>query len=389
MSIKVCGVGVISAIGVGCGENLDSLLSQRCGIGRNTLFHTIIDVPVGDVKLSNGELKDMLGLPQSQSISRTSLLGAIAAREAMGRVEITPDKRVGLINSTSVGGMDLSEEFYREFSTNKGGGRLRDIVGHDCATSSDFIADQCNITGFRTTISTACSSAANAVIMGARMLECDMLDYVLVGGSDALCRFTLNGFNSLMILDKELCRPFDSGRSGLNLGEGAGYLLLTKEPTCEGICALSGYANANDAFHQTASSSDGEGAYRAMSEALRLANITAKDIDYVNLHGTGTGNNDLSETEAIKRVFMDSEIAPCSSTKSYTGHTLAASGGVEAVFSILSIVNDVRYGSLRFNTPIEDGITLLTETQRDLDINHVMSNSFGFGGNCSTLIFSK
>ena len=389
MSIKVCGIGVVSAIGIGCSENLDSLLNQRCGIGRNTLFRTIIDVPVGEVKLSNGEMKEMLGLPQSQSISRTALLGAIAAREAMSGVVIASDKRVGLISSTSVGGMDLSEEYYREFTTKKCGGRLKDVVGHDCSRSSDFIAEQCHISGFRTTISTACSSAANAVIMGARMLECDMLDYVLVGGSDALCRFTLNGFNSLMILDRELCRPFDCGRSGLNLGEGAGYLLLSRESTCEGICTLSGYANANDAFHQTASSSEGEGAYRAMSDALRLAQILAKDIDYVNLHGTGTGNNDLSETEAIKRVFVDGEIAPCSSTKSYTGHTLAASGGVEAVFSILSIVNGVRYGSLRFETPIEDGITLLTETQRDLDINHVLSNSFGFGGNCSSLIFSK
>ena len=389
MSVKVCGIGVVSAIGIGCSENLDSLMNQRCGIGRNTLFQTIIDVPVGEVKLSNVEMKDMLGLSRSHSISRTALLGAIAAREAMDEVEIAPDKRVGLISSTSVGGMDLSEEFYKEFSTNNAGGRLRDIVGHDCASSSDFIAEQCNIKGFRTTISTACSSAANAIIMGARMLECDMLDYVLVGGSDALCRFTLNGFNSLMILDKDLCRPFDSERSGLNLGEGAGYLLLTNEKDCHGICTLSGYANANDAFHQTASSSEGEGAYRAMSEALRLANITAKEIDYINLHGTGTVNNDLSETEAIKRTFVDRVVPSCSSTKSYTGHTLAASGGVEAVFSILSIVHGVRYGSLRFETPIEDGITLLTKTQRDLDINHVLSNSFGFGGNCSSLIFSK
>ena len=389
MSIKICGIGVVSAIGIGCRESLDSLLNQSCGIDRNTLFHTTIDVPVGEVKRSNSELKNMLGIPQSQSISRTALLGAIAAREAMSAVAIASDKRVGLINSTSVGGMDLSEEFYREFSINKARGRLRDIIGHDCATSTDFIAKKCNINGFRTTISTACSSAANAIIMGARMLECDMLDYVLVGGSDALCRFTLNGFNSLMILDKELCRPFDRSRNGLNLGEGAGYLLLTKEPIDERLCILSGYANANDAFHQTASSNDGEGAFIAMSEALKVAHVEAKEIDYINLHGTGTGNNDLSETEAIKRVFAHDVAAKCSSTKSYTGHTLAASGGVEAVFSVLSIMHGVRYASLRFETPIDNGITLITKTQRGLTINHVLSNSFGFGGNCSSLIFSK
>ena len=389
MNIKICGIGVVSSIGIGYVENLDSLLNQRCGIGRNTLFNTSIDVPVGEVKLSNNSLKELLGVQQSITISRTALLGAIAAQEAMNEIDIPQNKRIGFINSTSVGGMDLSEEFYREFNADRTKGRLRDIVGHDCSASTDFIAKQCGITGFRTTISTACSSAANAIIMGARMLESDMLDYVLVGGVDALCRFTLCGFNSLMILDRELCRPFDKNRNGLNIGEGAGYLLLTKEKCADSYCSLVGFANANDAFHQTASSTNGEGAYLAMSEALRVANIDASKIDYINLHGTGTGNNDLSETESIKRVFTESAIPPCSSTKSYTGHTLAASGGVESVYSVLSIMKGVRYANLRFETPIDNGLTPITETQMGQDVSFVLSNSFGFGGNCSSLIFSK
>ncbi len=389
MGIKVCGIGVVSAIGVGCEESLNSLRQERCGISNNTLFSSSITTPVGEVKLSNKELKERLGVDATQTISRTALLGALAAREAMQSVENLEVKRVGLINSTTVGGMDLTEEFYREFSKEPSKGRLRGVVGHDCATSTEFIANICNITGFTTTISTACSSAANAVIMGARMLERGMLDYVLVGGVDSLCRFTLCGFNSLMILDKELCRPFDQSRKGLNLGEGAGYLLLTKEEGARSICTLAGYANANDAFHQTASSQSGDGAYLAMMEAVKLAGIEPGEIDYINLHGTGTENNDSSESAAIKRLFTESTIPPCSSTKSYTGHTLAASGGVEAIFSVLALTHNVIYGSLRVQTPIAEGVEVVTKTQEGVSLRHILSSSFGFGGNCSSLIFSR
>ncbi len=389
MSINVCGIGVISAIGVGCSENLDSLRAERCGIGSNTLFDSSIAPPVGVVRLSNDELKERLGVDSSRSLSRTALLGALAALEAFEGVEIPQGKRVGLINSTTVGGMDLSEEFYRDFAKDNSKGRLRGVVGHDCATSSEFIAEICKINSFVTTISTACSSAANAVIMGARMLECGMLDYVLVGGVDSLCRFTLCGFNSLMILDGELCRPFDQNRKGLNLGEGAGYLLLTKETIPNKLCTLVGYANANDAFHQTASSEVGEGAYRAMMEAIEVAGVDRDDIGYINLHGTGTGNNDLSESAAIKRVYEGAKIPPCSSTKSYTGHTLAASGGVEAVYSVLALTNSLIYGSLRVETPICDEVPLVGNTEQVTSLNYILSSSFGFGGNCSSLIFRR
>lgn len=389
MGIKVCGIGVVSSIGIGCDENLRSLSKENCGIGRLTLFDSAVDVPVGEVKLSNDELKRLLGLSTHTTISRTSLLGALAAKEAVTDVEIPHGKRIGLISSTSVGGMDLSEQFYRDFRANPRSGRLRNIAGHDCATSTDFIADYCEINGFRTTISTACSSAANAVITGAEMLQTGMLDYVVVGGCDALCRFTLNGFNSLMILDKELCRPLDRDRKGLNLGEGAGYLVLTKEEACVNTyCKLAGYANANDAFHQTASSDNGEGAFMAMAEAVEMSGLKFEDIDYINLHGTGTGNNDSSELTAVKRLFGE-KTPPCSSTKSFTGHTLAASGGVEAVYSVMSILHGIRYANLRFENKIEGGIEPIKKTEMNAVVNNVLSNSFGFGGNCSSLIFSR
>lgn len=387
MHIHVCGIGVVSAIGVGCQENLYNLVAGNCGIGAITLFDTAVDVPVGEVKLTNSQLKECLGVAQGRTVSRTALLGAIAAKEAVCDAQIPPGSRVGLISSTTVGGMDLSENFYAAFKDNQTSGHLCDIVGHDCSTSTEFIARECGITGFRTTISTACSSSANAVMMGAEMLKRNMLDYVVVGGVDALCRFTLNGFNSLMILDKELCRPLDRDRNGLNLGEGAGYLVLSKNPS-KSYCLLSGYANANDAFHQTASSDNGQGAYMSMCGAVDASCVALCDIDYINLHGTGTQNNDSSEMAAIGRLF-GATVPPCSSTKCYTGHTLAAAAGVEAVYSVLAIKHGVRYANLRFKNPIEGATAPLAETQTDVIVKNVLSNSFGFGGNCTSLIFSK
>ena len=387
MTTRVCGIGVASALGIGCNENLSALLAKRCGIIPASLqLRTNLAVPVGEIALSNDQIKQHLGIPPQQTHSRTALLGAIAAREAITMAAIPQGKRVGLISSTSVGGMDLSEHFYRHYLENHDSGRLRYVASHECAASTRFIATQCGITHYATTISTACSSAANAIIMGARMLEQGWLDYALVGGTDALCAFTLNGFNSLMILDRQLCRPLDTTRQGLNLGEGAGYIVLTRDdaPT---LGYLAGYANANDAHHQTASSENGEGAYRAMSEALAMSRLAPDAIDYVNLHGTGTTNNDASELAALRRLFGDT-LPASSSTKCYTGHTLAAAGGIEAVYSLLALQHNVKYAALRCDTPI-DGITPLRDTERTAPVRNVLTNSFGFGGNCSSLIFSQ
>lgn len=388
MSIKVCGLGVVSAIGIGCKENLFSLQNELCGISPLTLFESEVKSPVGEVKLSNEQIKIMLGIDVTKTISRTALLATLAVKEALDDAQIGSGKRVGLISSTSVGGMDLSEEFYRTYINNPRGGRLREVIGHDCATSTEFIANYCNISGFRTTISTACSSAANAIIMGAQMLECNKLDYVIVGGVDSLCRFTYNGFNSLMILDSQLCRPMDNSRKGLNLGEGAGFVVLTKNDCCkQTYCQLAGYANANDAFHQTASSECGDGAYMAMKGALDMADVVK--VDYINLHGTGTSNNDSSELAAIKRLFGENPPA-CSSTKSFTGHTLAASGGVESVFSVLSLMYSTLWANLRFENCIEPyDIDPVLHTHHIDNLDVVMSNSFGFGGNCSSIIYKK
>jgi len=178
------------------------------------------------------------------------------------------------------------------------------------------------------------------------------------------------------------------------LGEGAGFLFLETEDTAkeENILGeLIGYANSNDAYHQTASSPDGTGAYLAMKGALEIAGIAPEKINYINVHGTGTNNNDLSEGIAVKRIFGDA-LPPFSSTKAFTGHTLAAAGGIEAVFSVLSLQHKMIFPNLRFETPIEDlggNMIPVTELLENQELNYILSNSFGFGGNTSSLVFAK
>ena len=267
------------------------------------------------------------------------------------------------------------------------------LLLHDAGSTTRIMADYWGIPQQRTvTISTACSSAANAFIVGANMIRTGKADVVVAGGSEALSLFHLNGFNSLMILDTERCRPFDDTRKGLNLGEGAAYMVLESLESVRrrgGKClaVLSGYGNRCDAFHQTASSADGEGARLAMEDALGMAGLTPGEIDYVNAHGTGTPNNDLSESMALKRVFADA-MPFVSSTKSFTGHTTSASGGIELVICLLALLKGFVPGNLGWKHPMPEGV-IPTLGEKDVVLKHVMCNSFGFGGNDSSLILSR
>ena len=391
MGIVVTGVGIVSALGIGVERNLASIREGVSGISVvPSILKTTNRLPVGELQMTNDELHDLLGISRKEHLSRTALLGMLAVKEAMSCVDIDFSKRVGLVSSTSVGGMDLSEHFFEDFIEDDSKGRLRDVKMHDCAASTDAIARYCGVNAYTTTLSTACSSAANAVITGAKLLKHNIVDYVIVGGSDALSAFTLNGFKSLMILDENPCRPFDATRAGLNLGEGAGYLLLQREEDAtEYYCRLGGYSNRNDAHHQTASSEEGEGAYLAMTGALQMANISPEDVSYINAHGTGTGNNDASESAAFKRIFGD-KMPPFSSTKGFTGHTLAAAGGIEAVLSVLAIRHNCRYPNLNFLNPIpEYGLQPIVKFEENASVDSVLTNSFGFGGNCSSLLFTR
>lgn len=387
MQNHISGMGVVSAIGMNVAENEKSLQENKSGIGPLTLLQTRHAVPCGEIKKSNEELVCLLGLPK-KTYSRTALLGMMAAKEAMTDANIDPHKmRVGIISATSVGGMDLSEQYF-EAEHNGKHGRLRYLFEHDCGASTERIATYLGITHFMTTISTACSSSANAIMLGDRMLRHNLLDAVLVGGTDSLCKFTINGFSSLQILDSEQCRPFDKDRAGLNLGEGAAFLVLQRESdkNANDYGRLLGYANANDAFHQTATSENGEGPYLAMTNALKKAGL--ETVDYINVHGTGTANNDKSEGNAMRRIWGD-KIPPFSSTKVFTGHTLGACGAIESVYSLLMMKNGIIYPTFSFKQAETEGIAPVSNQQTGQNINTVLSNSFGFGGNVSSIILGK
>ncbi len=393
--VFIAGLGVITSIGNNLQANLRSLGDEKSGITKMQLLSSIHqdELPVGEIKCSNEELSVAVNL--SPKLPRTALLSAAAARESLTdagwNTNLSP--RTGFISANTVGGMDKTEKFFTFYSKNAAAGRLADVVYHECGAVTELVADCLGIRHFVSTVSTACSSSANAIFTGSRMIEAGMLDFALVGGADALTRFTLNGFNTLMILDKEPCRPFDENRHGLNLGEGAAYLLLASEAGLKQLnkkpyARVSGYANANDAFHQTASSPEGIGSQLAMKGALDKAGLSPSEIDYINLHGTGTLNNDIAEGTAIESLFKLS-YPKMSSTKAYTGHTLGASGAVEAVYSVLAIHQGIIFPNLRFQTPMKEfpfqpNTTFLKNQQ----VRHVLSNSFGFGGNCSSLIFS-
>jgi 3-oxoacyl-(acyl-carrier-protein) synthase len=395
-AVYIAGVGVISAIGNNIAEHLASFEQEKAGMGDITMLDSIHrgELPVAEVKLTNGQLAEMTGL--SPEISRTTQLSMVAAKEAIAdaAIPVLSEWRTGFISANTVGGMDKSEDFFVDFLADNNKGRLRFIWDHECGSITETVSDQLGITDMVTTVSTACSSSANSIFYAARLIKNDVLDIAIAGGADALTKFTLNGFNTLMILDKEFCKPFDEHRNGLNLGEGAGYLVLVSEKVAKTLSKapysiLSGYANSNDAYHQTASSPDGTGSYLAMTGALKKSGLQPADIDYINLHGTGTPNNDSAEGTAITRVFKG-HYPPMSSTKSFTGHTLGASGGIEAVFSVLAIRHGLIYPNLRFETQMENlPLTPATKFLKDQKVKNVMSNSFGFGGNCTSLIFSK
>lgn len=394
--VAITGMGIISAIGNNVEENYRSLVEEKKGISRISKIDTVHKdaIMVGEIALTNDELSQHLQLSKDNDFSRTALLGAYAAKQAVANANILDinNYKTGLVSATSVGGMDMEERYYHNYFEDRS--LQKYIDGHHAGDSTQKIAEQLGIEeSLVTTISTACSSAANAIMFGARLIKSGQLDRVIVGGTDCLSKFTINGFKTLMILSDTYNTPFDENRKGLNLGEAAAFLVLesdklVKKENKKVLAYVKGYGNANDAYHQTASSENGDGATLAMEKALKVADYTSKDIDYINAHGTATGNNDLSEGRAIQRIFGE-KIPDFSSTKAYTGHTLAAAGGIEAVYSVLALQHNVVFPNLNFKTQMKEFDLTPQLTLKKREIKTVLSNSLGFGGNCSTVVFSK
>ncbi len=398
MNIAITGLGIICAIGNNSQQVLDSLVNRKTGVGMMKYLQSChTELPVGEVKLSDDELKTLLGLPVESLYSRTTLLGAVAVKQAMADAGLSADmlagKKVVLISGTTVGGMDVTEKILadmREVLQTPNANRptpVDYVKRHDCGSTTNEIAQICVLDCEVCTISTACSSAINSIIVGCEMLRSGEADLVIAGGSEALSKFHLNGFNTLHILDTEVCRPFDVTRVGLNLGEGAAFVVLQKDKA-DGKAYIGGYGNKCDAFHQTASSDDGEGAYLAMCEALESSGIDKSQIDYINAHGTGTPNNDPSESVALKRIFGD-DMPLVSSTKGFTGHTTSASGSIETVICVLAMQNNFVPVSYGFSLVDEACIHPFEGDDKQHRMDYVICNSFGFGGNDSSLLLMR
>ncbi len=384
-------MGIVAAPGRNVTEVWQAVAHGTCGLKPLTLFPSprYGQIPVGEIK------QDLIELGAPLRSSRSDKLAWLAARDALRDAKLNPAEnadRTGILLGCSVGGSFDSERFLINLMK-RGIMRPRPTRFHECASAVDLIADYFGLFGPGLAVATACSSGALAIAAAAELIQTGEADVMLAGGTDSLSRTTWSGFHSLLLVDAAGCRPFDVARSGMSFGEGAAVLVLESEGNAVKrgatiIARLSGWGASCDAHHATQPHPEGAGALAAMQSALRRANLPAAAIDYVNAHGTGTRDNDLAEAKALKQLFGD-RVPPFSSTKRIFGHALAASGALEAVVCIEAL----RRGQLPPNPGFREmdpaiGLAPVTAL-RAAALTHVMSNSFGFGGNNAALIFSQ
>ncbi len=382
--VAITGLGIVSSLGCGTQRHLESIRAGRCGLRPLTLFDTkgLPPSPVGEVE--EPWLREVQG---HRSIS----LALNASRQAIGAADLDLPGVISI--GTTTGGIFESEQHYLKFRGGEGSSDRAMLKHHSAGTIADLLAVSLNIAAERYTFSTACSSSANAVGFGASLVQ-QGAPWALVGGVDSLCRLTYCGFHALKLLSNAPCRPFDSDRQGLSLGEGAAFLLLEKDQRAKDRGApilgyVGGWGCSSDAYHVTAPDPEGRGAVAAMRAALADAYISPSEVDYVNAHGTATPANDRAEAIALEAVFQGSRPLT-SSTKGATGHTLGAAGAIEAVICVLSL--SAGYA------PATVGLKNLDP---QLHIRHVpaggvsarlsvaLSNSFGFGGNNAALVLVR
>lgn len=393
--VFITGMGIISSIGNNVAESRDSLKRGHTGIKKAQYLESKYTevFPFGEVPFSTEQLKVKAGIANEKGISRTEVLALLAVQQCIEDAKLTSKElstyHTAFISASTVGGMSSTDELHQDVNRI---GQTTDLIGsYHAGTHSANIIKRYGIKGTSSTFNTACSSSANAIMLGAKLIKSGRCTRAIVGGSDALAKFTVNGFNALQILSQKPCMPFDENRSGLTLGEGAAYLVLEAEDLVgsKNIYAeVRGYGNANDAYHPSSISEEAVGIIASITDAIESANLEPSQIDYINTHGTGTENNDISEQTGMHSIFH--KVPPFQSTKSYTGHTLAAAGSIEAVFSMLAMKHKELYPSLNCTEPIKNyHLSPISEYTESYTIKHVLSNSFGFGGNCSSLILSK
>ncbi|MFZ1330885.1 MAG: beta-ketoacyl-[acyl-carrier-protein] synthase family protein [Flavobacteriales bacterium] len=389
--IAITGMGAICSLGNDVSAISDALISGKRGIRPlQKLDLGFPDVFLGEVQLTNEELAALLrdkvkDLPRS----RTALLGLVAAFSAIGKS--ANEERTIVISASTVGGMDLSEDHFAKWKAGEFD-QVADAAEHAVSSHTARIARAIGSKAMRTTISTACSSSANSMILGGQLLNTRRADRVLVGGSDALCKFTIEGFMALSAMDTTgVTKPFSNERNGMNLGEGAAYLVMQREEDISDRSRILAYfhggANRNDAHHQTATSPDGHGPFLAMKDCIEKAGLQPCDIDHINAHGTGTENNDSTELAAMERLF--GIVPDFTTTKALTGHTLAAAGALEAVIAIISMREGIIPVGHSTTTPIEGCSAMPVSSSIRRKVKNVLSNSLGFGGNDTSILLTS
>jgi 3-oxoacyl-(acyl-carrier-protein) synthase len=387
----ITGMGILAAPGFGMQEVWQAIEKRESGLGPLSLFQSprYGQMLVGEVRRDLGEL----GAPERGS--RSDRLGWLAARQAIDSSKINLQAcgdRAGVLLGTSVGGSFDSERFLTTLIKQKKM-RARPTRFHECASAVEIIAEGFGLYGPSMAVATACSSGAVAIATAADLIMAGEADVMLAGGTDSLSRMTWGGFHSLLLVDSGGCRPFDANRAGMSLGEGAAILVIEAEEIAQKrgaaiLARLTGWGSSCDAHHATAPHPQGAGAAAAMQSALGRSGLEPEAIDYVNAHGTGTRDNDVAEANALKTVFGQ-RVPPVSSTKRFFGHSLASSGAIEAAVCIEALRRGQMPPNIGFTT-IDPAIGI--EPVRELkqaSLTHVMSNSFGFGGNNAALIFSR
>ena len=396
--IAVTGMGIICSIGRNKDEVWTSIRESRSGIRKLTRFpgETFPTDLAAEVDAAIA-LELPIGRREARRLSRSDLLAVVAASEAIAEAngvgaQPLPMNRAIVSSGTSTGGLLEGEDYY---FTRLVRGRRRApasrVLQQPTSGPSDAVARAFNAAGGVVSNATACASAGAALGMAADYLRSRHADVAIAGGSDALCRLTYSGFNVLQAVDPEPCSPFGATRKGINLGEGAAYLVLERweDAVARGariLAELCGYGATCDAHHPTAPHEDGRGAEAAMRAAIAESGV--RTVDYVNAHGTGTLLNDSAETRAIAAAVGPA--VPVSSTKSYFGHTLGASGAVEAVITVLALLHQLAPPTLRLEKAADDcPLDYIPHTPRPLPMTHALSNTFGFGGSNVSLLFRR
>ena len=396
--VVVTGLGAVTSIGTTAPEFWKNLLAGTCGIRPVSLF----DASAYRTRTAAevGEIPDgFLSAAEKRRMSRADRMGLAAAAEALAQSGLDPARedptRIGVILGGGTSGLLDSEQVYEKWLHGRKGRPSR-VLNHLPDAITDRVAQRFGLEGIKSTITTACSSAANAMGYAFDAIVAGLADAVVTGGSDVLARLTYGGFNSLRSVDPDPCRPFDRERRGLSIGEAAGILVFEDEEYArrrgaEILGEFLGYGVTSDAFHMTAPDPSGAAGGRTIRAALKSARVDGSAIDYVNAHGTATPQNDSAETAALKSALGDrAREIPISSIKSMIGHCLCASGAIEAVATVLTVREGRIPPTIHYEHPDPAcDLDYVSNEAREQPVRVALSNSFAFGGNSSVVVIGR